>query len=75
MMKPKSRPQPDLKVCEDCERLRQENTRLRDAIETLACRLLHQAGGKDPHVMRAGYPLWVYCIPESVRDLWKRGSR
>jgi len=73
-MKPKSKPEPDPKECASCDRLRQENTLLRDAAETLACRLL-QVNGKDPHMMRAGYPLWVYVIPENVRDLWKLGSR
>lgn len=65
---------PSTEGCVSCERLRRENARLRDTIETLACRML-QANGKDPHMMRAGYPLWVYVIPENVRDLWKRGSR
>jgi hypothetical protein len=56
--------------CASCARLRQEIVLLRDAVETLASRII-ALQGKRPDALRAGRPLWTYCIPEKVRDLWR----
>jgi hypothetical protein len=51
----------------------QENVELRDAVESLAKRLV-TAAGKKPDMICKGLPLWLSYLPERTRKIWKRGA-
>jgi len=61
---------PELKNCQECERLRMEVARLRDAVELLACQLV-KTEDRNPRALRAGRPLWTTKIPKDLMGLWR----